>query len=111
MWLPAACCSKAKKQASSVARNDCLISDAASRGGKRNVWPQANSPPLATVVVRAFMDRNGLRAETAYSALIFIFHLLISDMIRVILVVLGTLNLQLSTEKWMFLNYGVGEDS
>ena len=74
-------------------------------------WPKANTPPLATIVVRAFMDRNGLQAETAYSALIFIFHLLISDMIRVILVVLGTLNLQLSTEKLMLLNYGVGEDS
>ena len=111
MWLPAACCSKAKKQARLVARKDCLISDAGSRGGKRNVCPKANSPPLATIVVRAFMDRNGLRAETAYSALIFIFHLLISDLIRVILVVLGTLNLQLSAEKWMLLNYGVGEDS
>ena len=76
-----------------MARKDCLISDAGSRGGKMNVWPKANSPPLATVVVRAFMDSSGLQAETAYSALTFIFRLLIGDLIRVILV-LGTLNLQ-----------------
>ena len=57
------------------------------------------------------MDRNGLRSETTYSDLIVIFHLLISDLIRVIVVVLGTLNLQLSAEKLMLLNYGVGEDS
>ena len=60
---------------------------------KMNVWPEANSPPLATIVVRAFRDSSGLRAETAYSALTFTFRLLIGDLIRVILV-LGTLNLQ-----------------
>ena len=94
MWLPAACFSKAKKQARLVARKDCSILDAGSHGGKMNVWPKANSPPLATVVVRAFMDSSGLQAETAYSALTFIFRLLIGDLIRVILVVLGTFNLK-----------------
>ena len=77
-----------------MARKDCLISDAGSHGGKMNVWPKANSPPLATIVVRPFMDSSGLRTETAYSALTFIFRFLIGDLIRVKLVVLGTLNLQ-----------------
>jgi len=94
MWLPAACFSKAKKQARLVARKDCLISDTGSRGGRMNVWPKANSPQLTTIVARAFMDSSGLQAETAYSALTFILRLLISDLIRVILVVLGSLNLQ-----------------
>ena len=55
-------------------------------------------PALATSGARAFIDRDvgvrGLRAEKAQSALMVIFRLVISGLTGIMLVVLGTVNLQ-----------------
>ena len=57
--------------------------------------PPHQPPALASSEVRAFTDRRrGLYAETAQSALTVIFRLVVSGLTGIILVVLGTVNLQ-----------------
>ena len=61
--------------------------------------PKANSPashpPTDNQWARAFIDRGrGLHAETAQSALTVVLTLVICGLINIILVVLGTVNLQ-----------------
>ena len=52
-------------------------------------------PSLATSEVRAFIDRRReLHEETAQSALIVIFRLVVGGLTSIILIVLGTVNLQ-----------------
>ena len=86
---PAVHLSKANKQDSLVERKVCFISDASN-------WGQSPTPPpLATSGARAFIDRRRrLHAETAQSALTVIFRLVIGGLTSVILIVLGTVNLQ-----------------
>ena len=69
------------------------------RGGGRvaDICPKANSPhPLHENGVRAFIDRGGrwLHAERAQSSLTVIFNLVTSGLTSIILIVLGTVNLQ-----------------
>ena len=51
-------------------------------------------PSLATSEARAFIDRRELHEETAQSALIVIFRLVVGGLTSIILIVLGTVNLQ-----------------
>ena len=62
-------------------------------GGRVDICPKADSHhPLATSGAR---DRGkGLQVETAQSAVTVIFKLVISSLTRVVLVVLGTVNLK-----------------
>ncbi|CAN0551180.1 unnamed protein product [Rangifer tarandus platyrhynchus] len=98
-WDLAARCSKANKQATLVERKVCFTSDAGNMMGRVvNICPKAR-PPLHPNKqgVRAFMDRlesRGQRIETAQSSLTVIFKLIISGLNSIILVVLGTVNLQ-----------------
>ena len=65
--------------------------------GRVDLYPRADSPhfPLATSGAKAFIDRRrGLDVGTAQSTLTVIFKLIISGLTSVILVVLGTVNLQ-----------------
>ena len=56
---------------------------------------KADSPPMDNQWVRAFIDRGrGSHAETVQSALTIILKLAIGGLISVILIVLGTVNLQ-----------------
>ena len=85
-------------------RKVCFISDGGNWGlgkGKfADVCPKADYPP-ATVLnkqgVRAFKDRVGwgLCVETAQSSLTVLFKFVISGLTSIILIVLGTVNLQL----------------
>ena len=62
-----------------------------------DVCPKADSPTLATSGARAFINRRwewGLHTETAQSALTVLFKLVIADLTSVIVIVLGTVNLQ-----------------
>ena len=64
-----------------------------------DICPKADEPPLlATSGARVFIDRSGqgggLPAETVASALTVIFKLVISGLTSIILIVLGTVNLQ-----------------
>jgi len=95
--------SKASKQARLVKRKVCFVSDASNcRGVQTSVQrltpltlPPHQPPALASSEVRAFTDRRrGLYAETAQSALPVIFKLVIGGLTGIILVVLGTVNLQ-----------------
>ena len=78
-------------------RKVCFISDAGNWWGGR-LWTSVQrltSPPLATSGARAFIvRRRGLHAETAQSALTVIFKLVIGGLTSIILVVVGTVNLQ-----------------
>ena len=58
------------------------------------ICPKTSSSLLATSGARAFIDRRGLHAETAQPALTVIFKLVMGGLTRVILVVLGAVNLQ-----------------
>ena len=96
------CCSKANKQARSVERKVCFISDATNLGRwgghlSKGWLPPPPSPHthMATSGARAFIARRrGLHAETAQPALTVIFRLVISGLTSVILIVLGTVSLQ-----------------
>ena len=56
---------------------------------------KADSPRADNQWTRAFIDRGmGLHAETAWSALIIILKLIICGLTSIILIVLGTVNLQ-----------------
>ena len=85
-----------------VERKVCFISDATSEGleGGWQTSVQRLTPtpqPTATSGARAFIDRVGvgeLHAETAQSSLTVIFKLVISGLTSIILVVLGTVDLQ-----------------
>ena len=64
-----------------------------------DICPKADflptSPPVANSEARAFIDRRkGLHSGTAQSALTVTFKLVIGALTRVILTVLGTVNLQ-----------------
>ena len=87
---------KANKQARLVERKVYFISDVGNCGwGGVDVCLQADSPPpLATSGARGFLHRMGLYAETAQSALTVILKSVISGLISIIFVVLGTVNFQ-----------------
>ena len=63
-----------------------------------DICPKADSPLLAISGARAFIDRNEgrgrLHADTKQSSLTLIFRLAIGGLTSVILIVLGTVNLQ-----------------
>ena len=70
-----------------------------------DICPKADSPSDKQRV-RAFVDRaggRGLHAERAQSSLTVIFKLVISGLTGIILVVLGTVNLQLGVHFFPFL--------
>lgn len=98
VWVPAAHCSKANKQARLVERKVWFISGAGNCGGRvADICPKADSPhPLHKNRVRAFIDRGGrwLYAETAQSPPTVIFRLAISALTSVILIVFSTVHLQ-----------------
>ena len=90
--------SKANKQGRLVERKVCFISDA---GKWRRGWqPSVQRPtqPSDKQAVRAFIDKvvgvGGQHAETAPSSLTVRFKLVISGLTSIILVVVGTVNLQ-----------------
>ena len=69
-----------------------------------DICPKANSPhPLHENGVRAFIDRGGrwLQAETAQSSLTVIFRLVISGLTSIIMMVLGTVNLQFRVDLFL----------
>ena len=64
-------------------------------GGAGRTPVQRPTPPTDNQCARAFIGQGrGLHAETAQSALTVILTLVIGGLIRVILIVLGTVNLQ-----------------
>ena len=69
------------------------------RGRVVDICPKSDflptSLPVATSEARAFINRRGLHAGTAQSALTVIFRLLFSGPTTIIFVVLGVVNLQL----------------
>ena len=75
-----------------------IIQKPATGGGSGARVVDICPPALATSGARAFIDRDvgvrGLRAEKAQSALMVIFWLVISGLTGIMLVVLGTVNLQ-----------------
>jgi len=75
-----------------------IIQKPATGGGSGARVADVCPPALATSGARAFIDRDvgvrGLHAEKAQSALMVIFRLVISDLTGIMLVVLGTVNLQ-----------------
>ena len=84
---------KVNKQANKQERKVCFISDARN-WGQGHVCPKANSP-RDNQQARVFIDRQrGLHAESVQSALTVIFKLVMDGLTRVILVVLGAVNLQ-----------------
>ena len=72
----------------------CFILDAGNCGGGRTPV-QRLTPPTDNQWARAFIGGGrGLHAETAQSALMVILKLVIGGLTSVILIVLGTVNLQ-----------------
>ena len=88
-------------------RKACFISDPSNWVGRVDICPKANSPApphLDKQRVRAFIDRGrGLQAETAQSALIVSFRLVIGGLTSVILIVVGTVHLQFQGGLFPFL--------
>ena len=97
VWGLAACHSRASKQARLVERKVCFNSHAGNQSGEgwQKLVQRSTSPPLTISGARAFIDRwRGLHAETAQSALTVIFKFVVDGLTSVILIVLGTVNLQ-----------------
>ena len=98
--VPAACLPKASKQARLVYRKVSFISDISYQWGRwqtsvQRPIPLPPSPAQVTCGARACIDRwKGLHAETTQLSLIVIFQLVISGLTSILLVVLGTVNLQ-----------------
>ena len=99
VWGLAACHSRASKQARLVERKVCFISNIGNcgwvRGGEwtsiQRLIPLHRQP----VGQELFIDRSRrIQAETAQSSLTVIFKWVIGSLTSVILIVLGTVNLQ-----------------
>ena len=91
---------KANKQSRLVERNVGFISDAGNCGDRvAEICPRLTPAP-GKQGVRAFTDRfffffeGRLHAETVQTSLTVIFKLVISGLASIILVILGTVNLQ-----------------
>ena len=105
VWVPAAHCSKANKQARLVERKVWFISGAGNCGGRvADICPKADSPRFTcpdkqgvggggSDSINRVRDQ-GLHAETAQSSLTVVFKLVISGLTSIILIVLGTVSLQ-----------------
>ena len=93
VWGLASCCSKARLVERKVYFRCQPLG--VGEGWAGGYLSRGRLPTLATSGARAFIDRRrGLHAETAESALTFIFRLVIGSLISITLVVLGTVNLQ-----------------
>ena len=86
-----------------VEKKVCFILDAGNgRGGLTPV--QRPTPPTDNQGARAFIDRRrGLHAETAQAALTVILKLVIGGLTSILLIVLGTVNLQFQDCLFPFL--------
>ena len=101
MWGTAACPSKANTQARLVERKVCFISDASiwcGEGGRHlSKGRLRHTPPHSRQAEgESFYQHSGgqLHVETVQSSLTVIFKLVLSGLTSIILIVLGTVNLQ-----------------
>ena len=101
MWGTAACPSKANKQAKLVERKVCFISDASiwcGEGGRHlSKGRLPHTPPHSRQAEGESFYRHSdgqLHVEIAQSSLTVIFKLVLSGLTSIILIVLGTVNLQ-----------------
>ena len=90
--------SKVKKQAGLVERKVCFISDAGNWGWGVGGWTSVHRPipPTDKQGIRAFIDRVGIGVTCRNSTVISDSHLqlVISGLTSIMLLVLGTVNLQ-----------------
>ena len=101
MGGPAARCSKGNEEARLVERKVCFISDASiwcGEGGRHlSKGRLRHTPPHSRQAEgESFYQHSGgqLHVETAQSSLTVIFKLVLSGLTSIILIVLGTVNLQ-----------------